>query len=122
MTNPLDLIKPIQLTSIWEKQAHLYMQGLRSQNNELQQKLKENEELLMCCWYAEEELRVLTISMASDNVVALNCIDSDGATVQVTGHMTALAFSFRVRTIAPPAVRKSIGFTMQTTEQAGGKR
>ncbi len=105
-----------RIPSMWETQAELYMEGLKTQHDELSKTLKDNEQLVMICWHGHDKLQVISISMPSDNVVAMRCIDETSATIQVTGHMNALTFSFRIHTIIPPAVRKPIGFEMPQSE------
>jgi hypothetical protein len=101
-----------KIPSIWETQARMYMEGLKAQSDALAKTLGPNQEVEMNCWHGTEKLKVLSVSLPSENVVALRCVDDEGATVQVTGHMNSLTFSFRVSTIVPPAVRKQIGFVM----------
>jgi hypothetical protein len=110
----LSLVTPPRVSSMWERQAEIYMQGLKDQHDDLLKTLKDNEKLVMICWHGHEKLQVTSISMPSNNVVAMRCIDETGATIQVTGHMNALTFSLRVRTIVPPEVRQPIGFRMSS--------
>lgn len=104
------------IPSFWETQARIYMEGLKAQADALDKMLGPNQEVEMNRWHGAEKLIVLNVSLPSENVVALHCIDNEGATVQVTGHMNSLTFSFRVNTIVPPAVRKQIGFVMPNAE------
>ena len=97
-------------------EAETYMEGLKAQHDELLQALNDDEQLLMVCWHGHEKLEVTSISMPSHNVVAMRCIDETGATIQVTGHMNAVTFCFRVNKIEPPVVRKPIGFAMPRPE------
>jgi len=105
-----------KIPTIWETQARMYMEGLKAQADALAKTLGPNQEVEMNCWHGSEKLKVLSVSLPSENVVALHCVDVDGTTVQVTGHMNSLTFSFRVSTIVPPAVRKPIGFVMPIAE------
>lgn len=105
-----------KIPSVWETQAQMYMEGLKAQADALAQNLGPNQEVEMNCWHGTEKLKVLKISLPSENVVALHCLDAEGDTVQVTGHMNSLTLSFRVNTIVPPAVRKQIGFVMPNAE------
>lgn len=105
-----------RIPSMWETQAKLYMQGLKAQHDELLESLKDDEQLSMICWHGHEKLEVISISMPSNNVVAMHCVDEKGTIIQVTGHMNSLNFSFRVNRIEPPAVRKPIGFEMPKTK------
>lgn len=93
-----------------QAQADVYMTGLKSQVRELEESLKPNQQLIMACWHCGETLRVLSVSMPSNNVVALQCNDSEGNAIQVTGHMNAITFSFRIITESEPVERKKIGF------------
>jgi len=98
--------------SFWEVQAELFMDGLKDQVNTLEESLSDDQELVMTCWHGPEHLQVLQVSMPSRNVVALHCIDAQGNQAQVTGHMNAVTFSFRVVTVSPPAKPRKIGFCM----------
>ena len=100
------------IPTIWETQARMYMEGLKAQADALGKTLGPNQEVEMNCWHGADKLKVQSVSLPSENVVALRCIDHEGATVQVTGHMNSLTFSFRVSTVVPPDVRKQIGFVM----------
>ena len=100
------------IPTIWETQARLYMEGLKAQADALAETLGPQQEVVMNCWHGTEKLAVLRVSLPSENVVALHCVDTDGNTVQVTGHMNSLTFSFRVQNIVPPAIRRPIGFIM----------
>ncbi len=95
-----------------EVHAEHYMEGVQAQARELEQSLKADEELVMMCWHGHEQLRVLFVSMPSENVVALRCVDANGDQTQITGHMSAITFSFTIRKIKPPAKRNRIGFEM----------
>jgi hypothetical protein len=99
-----------RIPSIWETQALMYMNGLKAQSDDLLESIGENQDVIMECWYGQDKLRVLEVSMPSDNTVSLSCIDNDECIVKITGHMSALSFSFRVITLQPPAKRKTIGF------------
>lgn len=101
-----------RIPSIWETQAEIFMEGLRSQVSELEARLKAEEELEMVCYQGAERLSVVRISMPSLNVVALTCIDGEGNAVQLTGHMNSVTFSFRVLKPNAPVKRNKIGFEM----------
>jgi hypothetical protein len=101
-----------EMKSVWEIQSELYMKGLRDQARSFESSLKPDEELVMTCWHGHEKLQVLYVSMPSENVVALHCLDTDGNHVQITGHMNAVTFSFMVYKIEPPARPNKIGFSM----------
>jgi hypothetical protein len=66
----------------------------------------------MTCWHGNEKLQVISVSMPSHNVVALHCVDADGNKMQITGHMSAVTFSFMVYKVKPPAKPTKIGFSM----------
>jgi hypothetical protein len=100
------------IPSIWETQAKLFMEGLKAQVKELEASLKPNQELAMICWHGHEKFQVLSVSMPSKNVVALNCRDAEGDVTQVTGHMNSVTFSFRIITAKEPSKRRPIGFEM----------
>jgi len=102
------------IKSVWETQAELFMAGLRKQVRSLEQSLKADEQLVMMCWHGPEKFQVLSVSMPSQNVVALHCVDADDNHSQITGHMNAVTFSFKVCKIQPPAKPKKIGFSMPT--------
>ena len=112
--NHLPTILPIDRAAM---EAETYMEGMKAQHDALLKTLKDDEQLLMICWHGHEKLEVMRISMPSNNVVAMTCLDETGATVQVTGHMNAVNFSYRVHKIVPPAVRIAIGF--QCTNEMG---
>jgi hypothetical protein len=101
-----------QIKSPWEQQAEIYMEGLRKQVRDRESSLKTDEALAMICVQGNEKFQVLSISMPSENVVALHCVDGDGDTVQLTGHMHAVTFSFRVKKTTVPIPRRPIGFDM----------
>jgi len=111
-----DLMKRPLMPSKLETEARLYVEGLEALARELAKTLQPDQELVVYCLHGNEELRVTTITMPSHTVVAIQCIDQDRATVHIAGHMNALRFSFRVRTVVPPAVKQSIGFNMTTPE------
>lgn len=100
------------MKSIWKIQAELFMDGLQKQVKELERGLQSDEELSMTCWHGHERFQVLSISMPSQNVVALCCVDDEGNHVQLTGHMNSVTFSFRIHKIQPPAKRNNIGFVI----------
>jgi hypothetical protein len=102
------------IKSAWETQAELFMEGLRKQVHSLEKSLKADEELVMTCWHGHEKFQVLSVSMPSQNVVALHCVDAEDNHSQITGHMNAVTFSFKVCKIQPPAKPKKIGFSMPT--------
>lgn len=106
-------VLPIDLAAM---EAETYMEGLKAQHDELLEALKDDEQLSMICWHGHDKLQVMSINMPSKNVVAMRCIDESGATIQVTGHMNALTFSFCIYKIVPPVVRKPIGFQMPQPE------
>ena len=99
-----------------ERQAEIYMEGLKAQVAEIEASLKADQELVMICWQGQEKMQVMSVSMPSHNVVALRCSDSEGAIIQVTGHMNSITFSFRVVTTIAPAKRNKIGFEMPLPE------
>lgn len=101
-----------KIPSMWEVQAELFMEGLKDQARSLEKSLKQDEELIMTCWHGSEKLQVRSVSMPSENVVALHCVDADGNQIQVTGHMSAITFSFMVYKVQPPAKPSKIGFSM----------
>lgn len=94
----------------WEQQAELYINGLKTQVEEREAALKPDEVLSMICTQGNENFAVQSISMPSHNVVALHCLDSEGNNVQLTGHMHAITFSFRVKKAQAAVERKRIGF------------
>jgi hypothetical protein len=96
----------------WQEQAELYMEGLMEQVREREAALEADQELSMVCWQGQEQFWVQSVSMPSHNVVALHCVDSSGATIQLTGHMHAITFSFRVHEIEAPFTPKKIGFDL----------
>jgi len=100
------------IPSIWETQAKLFMEGLKAQVEQLEASLKADQELVMICWHGHEKFQVLSVSMPSKNVVALNCRDAEGDVTQVTGHMNSVTFSFRIVTAKEPSKRRPIGFEM----------
>lgn len=103
------LVRP---RAIGEPEAELYIEGLKAQVRQMEASLKSDQQLLMYCWHGHERFQVLSVSMPSNNVVALHCSDADGNAIQVTGHMNSITFSFRVHTASPPVKRKPIGFEM----------
>jgi hypothetical protein len=105
-----------KIINIWDTQAKLFMEGLKSQVEELEANLKPNQELVMTCWHGHEQFQVLSVSMPSKNVVALNCRDSEGDVSQVTGHMNSVTFSFRIVTAKEPVQRRRIGFDLPSGE------
>jgi hypothetical protein len=66
----------------------------------------------MFCYHGPERLQVLEVSMPSENVVSLRCLNSDSEETYVTGHMHSVTFSYTVHTIVPPEVKRPIGFRM----------
>jgi len=118
--NPLlDLMPPetrtMQVRSPYEVQAEVYMNGLKAQVAELEASLATNQELIMVCWHGNENFQVLSVSMPSNNVVALHCRDGEGEVIQLTGHMNSITFSFRVVATDAPAKRTKIGFEMPSS-------
>lgn len=95
-----------------ERAAESFMEGLREHADKLEAGLREDQELHMLCYHGPERLRVLEISMPSENVVSLRCLNADGDETHVTGHMHAVTFSFVIHTIVPPEVKTPIGFRM----------
>ena len=106
-------------TTPYEEQAVLYMKGLVKQVREREAALKADEVLLMLCIQGSERLQVQSVSMPSHNVVALRCMDSDGGSVQLTGHMHAITFSFRVLKQQSPEPRRKIGFEVPPPSSGG---
>ena len=106
----------LQLRSRYEEQAEMYMRGLKAQVAEIEASLKADQELVMICWQGQERMQVISVGMPSHNVVALRCSDSEGAIIQVTGHMHSISFSFRVVSTIAPAKRNKIGFDMPLSE------
>ncbi len=104
----------IRTTSIYETQAEMYMEGLKAQVTEIERRLKADEQLMMICWQGHEKMQVQSVTMPSHNVVALTCIDEEGTVIQVTGHMNAITFSFRIIKTSVPAKRNQIGFEMSS--------
>ena len=100
------------ISSPWETQARLFMEGLKAQAQDLEASLNADQELKMTCWHGQERFDVLRVSMPSHNVVALNCLDDKGETAQVTGHMHSVTFSFRKVTQKEAVPRRKIGFDM----------
>ena len=66
----------------------------------------------MICWHGHEKFEVLSVCMPSQNVVALNCRDSEGDETQVTGHMNSVTYSFRVVIAKESVQHRLIGFDM----------
>jgi hypothetical protein len=95
-----------------ERAADCFMEGLRQCAEDLENGLQENQELQMFCYHGPEKLRVLEVSMPSENVVSLQCLNLDGEETHVTGHMHSVTFSYLIHTIVPPEVKRPIGFTM----------
>ena len=101
-----------------EAEAELFMEGLKSQVQQIEASLKPDQQLVMICWHGHEKLQVLSVGMPSNNVVALHCRDSEGNTIQVTGHMNSITFSFQVLTAAKaPAKQIKIGFDMPKSKK-----
>ena len=92
------------------------MEGLKAQVEQLEAGLEQNQELAMICWHGHEKFQVLSVSMPSQNVVALNCRDTEGDVTQITGHMNSVTFSFRVVTAKEEVKRNRIGFQMPSNE------
>jgi hypothetical protein len=107
----LKLIHPEQ------READLYMEGLKAQVKQLEANLAPNQQLYMTCWHGHEKFEVLNVRMPSHNVVALQCIDEDGEITQVTGHMGAITFSFRVVTSKELVEPRRIGFEMPNARE-----
>jgi hypothetical protein len=99
-----------------ERAANSFMHGLRQHAQRLASGLRENQELQMYCYHGPENLRVLEISMPSENVVSLQCLNSNDEELHVTGHMHSVTFSYLVHTIVPPEVKRPIGFNMPSEE------
>jgi hypothetical protein len=95
-----------------ERAAESFMEGLRQRAESLESGLQENQEIQMFCYHGPENLRVLEVSMPSENVVSLRCLNADGEEAHVTGHMHSVTFSFLIHTIVPPEVKRPIGFNM----------
>lgn len=95
-----------------ERAAESFMEGLRQHAEGLEGGLQENQEIQMFCYHGPESLRVLEVSMPSENVVSLRCLNADGEEAHVTGHMHSVTFSFLIHTIVPPEVKRLIGFNM----------
>jgi len=95
-----------------ERAAESFMEGLRDHADRLQSGLREDQELHMLCYHGPERLRVLEISMPSENVVSLRCLNADGDEAHVTGHMHAVTFSYVIHAVVPPEVKRPIGFRM----------
>jgi hypothetical protein len=70
----------------------------------------------MICWHGGERFQVLSVSMPSNNVVALHCRSAEGELIQVTGHMNSITFSFRVLTASEPVKCTRIGFELPSTD------
>ena len=118
---PEELINPPRVSiavarPIWETQAELFMEGLKAQAEQLEASLKPDQELLMICWHGHEKFQVLNVTMPSHNVVALTCVDAEGETTQVTGHMNSVTFSFRIVTPKEPVQPRPIDFDMPGRE------
>ena len=103
---------PPRLADPFERLAERFMEGLKSQVDQLSKGLKENQQLLMYCYHGVEKLRVLAISMPNVSVVSMRCIDADGRENYVTGHLHAVTFSFVIDTIVSSEGRRPVGFTM----------
>ena len=113
-TRPLaySVKNPPGLSDPFERLAERFMEGLKSQVDQLSKGLKENQQLLMYCYHGVEKLRVLAINMPNVSVVSMRCIDADGRENYVTGHLHAVTFSFVIENIVPSEVRRPVGFTM----------
>ena len=68
---------PLQIRRPGEWEAESFMDGLRAQAAAMEIGVRENQELRMFCYHGLEKLRVLEISMPSDNVVCMRCLDED---------------------------------------------
>ena len=99
-----------------ERAAESFMEGLRQRTENLGRSLQENQELQMFCCHGHEKLQVLEVSMPSENVVSLGCLNSNGEETHVIGHMHSVTFSYVVHTIIPPEVKRPIGFRMPSDE------
>jgi hypothetical protein len=99
-----------------EREALTFMQGLKAHIERIGKSLQDNQQVFMYCWHGPIQLQVLNISMPSDNVVAMHCLNSESCDVHVTGHMHSITFSFEIRTLVPPAVRTPIGFNMPSSK------
>ena len=99
-----------------ERAAESFMEGLREHADKLEAGLREDQELHMICYHGPERLRVLEISMPSENVVSLRCLNADGDEAHVTGHMYAVTFSYVIHTVVPPEVKRPIGFRMPSEQ------
>ena len=95
-----------------ERAAESFMEGLRQHAEILELGIQENQELQMFCYHGPEHLRVLEVSMPSENVVSLRCLNSEGEETHVTGHMHSVTFSYLIHTIVPPEVKRKIGFNV----------
>lgn len=100
-----------------ERAAESFMEGLRRHTETLEESLKDNQELQMFCYHGYERLQVLEISMPSENVVSLRCLNVDNDETHVTGHMHSVNFSYVIHTIVPPNVKCPIGFIMPSDER-----
>ena len=100
-----------------EREAEMYMAGLKAQVRSLESNLAPNQQLYMTCWHGEERFQVLKVSMPSHNVVALQCLDQDGEITQVTGHMKSVTFSFRILTAKELVEPRKIGFEMPNARE-----
>jgi hypothetical protein len=102
--------------AIGEQEAEIFMKGLLNQVRDIELTLQANQELIMICWHCDERLQVLSVSMPSNNVVALHCRNAEGTAIQVTGHMNAITFSFQIVTMTAPVERIKIGFDMPSSK------
>lgn len=91
-----------------KRQADEFMKGLRRQAEELEEGLATDQEVQMYCFDGYQGMQVLEISMPSNNVVALRCIDADGNPTHLTQHMHSVRFTFVVHTLVPPQVYRPI--------------
>jgi hypothetical protein len=116
-TPALDYISKFRPVPPEERQAEVFMEGLQRQTRELEENLKENQELLMFCCHGFQRMQVLEISMPSHNVVSMRCVDGEGNETHVTGHMHSVTFSYMIHTLVPPQVRIPIGFNMPSSSE-----
>ena len=100
-----------------ERAAESFMEGLRQYAESLENGLQDNQELQMFCYHGPESLRVLEVSMPSENVVSLKCLNSYGEETHVTGHMHSVTFSYLIHTIIPPEVKRPIGFRIPSESE-----
>ena len=109
--------RPIQLPnlprtpvvkSIWETQAEMAWLGLKKEIEALQNSLQPDEELFM--YYASplEVIRITTLRLASNNLIALCGKDPAGNDGVVLVHLQAVSFVCKV--VRAPQKPNRIGF------------